>query len=198
MRTSALGSLVEAAMASTTSAAPMVRLALRAESGHMVFLVLKAIRDARDEPHACARIAPWPTRPKELLLRSNSCPEELREPAVAYLLEQAEKYRTLKELIQEGMDDLAQGRATEWSFEEFLREARAQARARHEMKVIVSARARGHPCEFTCSSRSTAQTPPLLLFNELTRDSNKFRSISSDASGRAWVPKYVASLQAII
>ncbi len=55
-------------------------------------------------------------------------PEELREPAVAYLLEQAEKYRTLKELIQEGMDDLAQGRATEWSFEEFLREARAQAR----------------------------------------------------------------------
>ena len=51
-------------------------------------------------------------------------PEELREPAVAYLLEQAEKFRALKELIQEGMDDVAQGRATEWNFDEFLREAR--------------------------------------------------------------------------
>ena len=56
-------------------------------------------------------------------------PEELREPAVAYLLEQAEKYRALKELIQEGMDDIAKGHAAELSFEEFLREARAQARA---------------------------------------------------------------------
>ena len=55
-------------------------------------------------------------------------PEELREPAVAYLLEQAEKFRALKELIQEGMDDVAQGRATEWNFDEFLREAQAQAR----------------------------------------------------------------------
>jgi hypothetical protein len=52
-------------------------------------------------------------------------PEEMRETAVAYLLEQAEKYRTLKELVAEGMDDVAQGRASEWSFEEFLREARA-------------------------------------------------------------------------
>jgi predicted transcriptional regulator len=53
-------------------------------------------------------------------------PEEMREPAVAYLLEQAEKYRALKELIKEGMDDIAAGRVTEWNFEEFLREARAQ------------------------------------------------------------------------
>jgi hypothetical protein len=52
-------------------------------------------------------------------------PEDMREPAVAYLLEQAEKYRILKELIAEGMDDVAQGRVSEWSFEEFLREARA-------------------------------------------------------------------------
>ena len=55
-------------------------------------------------------------------------PEEMREPAIAYLLEQAEKYHALKELIQEGLDDIAAGRATEWSFEQFLREARAQAR----------------------------------------------------------------------
>jgi hypothetical protein len=51
-------------------------------------------------------------------------PEDMREPAVAYLLEQAEKFRVLKEQIAEGMDDVAAGRVSEWNFEEFLREAR--------------------------------------------------------------------------
>jgi len=51
-------------------------------------------------------------------------PEEMREPAVAYLLEQAEKFRTFKAQIAEGLDDVAAGRVSEWSFEEFLREAR--------------------------------------------------------------------------
>jgi hypothetical protein len=51
-------------------------------------------------------------------------PEEMREPAVAYLLEQAEKFRVLKEMVAEGMDDVAAGRVSEWNFEEFLREAR--------------------------------------------------------------------------
>jgi hypothetical protein len=51
-------------------------------------------------------------------------PEEMREPAVAYLLEQAEKFRVLKEQIAEGMEDVAAGRVSEWNFEEFLREAR--------------------------------------------------------------------------
>jgi hypothetical protein len=51
-------------------------------------------------------------------------PEEMREPAVAYLLEQAEKFRVLKELVAEGMDDVAAGRVVEWNFQEFLREAR--------------------------------------------------------------------------
>jgi hypothetical protein len=51
-------------------------------------------------------------------------PEEMREPAVAYLLEQAEKFRVLKQLAAEGMDDVAAGRVREWSFEDFLREAR--------------------------------------------------------------------------
>jgi hypothetical protein len=50
-------------------------------------------------------------------------PEELREPAVAYLVEQAEKFRVLKTLVAEGMSDVAAGRVSEWSFEEFLREA---------------------------------------------------------------------------
>jgi predicted transcriptional regulator len=50
-------------------------------------------------------------------------PEEMREPAVAYLIEQAEKFRILKEQIAEGMADIAAGRITEWNFEQFLREA---------------------------------------------------------------------------
>jgi hypothetical protein len=52
-------------------------------------------------------------------------PEDMREPAVAYLLEQAEKFRILKGQIAEGLDDIAAGRVSEWSFEEFLREARS-------------------------------------------------------------------------
>jgi hypothetical protein len=52
-------------------------------------------------------------------------PEEMREPAVAYLLEQAEKFRVLKEQIAEGVEDIAAGRVSGWNFEEFLRQARA-------------------------------------------------------------------------
>jgi hypothetical protein len=51
-------------------------------------------------------------------------PEEMREPAVAYLLEQAEKFRALKEQIAEGLEDVAAGRVSQWNFEEFLRQAR--------------------------------------------------------------------------
>jgi hypothetical protein len=51
-------------------------------------------------------------------------PEEMREPAVAYLLEQAEKFRVLKDLVGEGMADLEAGRVSEWNFQDFLREAR--------------------------------------------------------------------------
>ena len=51
-------------------------------------------------------------------------PEEMREPAVAYLLEQAEKFRALKALIAEGMADVEAGRVSEWNFEDFLRKAR--------------------------------------------------------------------------
>jgi hypothetical protein len=55
----------------------------------------------------------------------NLLPEEMREPAVAYLLEQAKKFRALKEQIAEGMEDIASARVSEWNFEEFLRHARA-------------------------------------------------------------------------
>jgi hypothetical protein len=53
-------------------------------------------------------------------------PEEMREPAVQYILEQAEKFRVLKELVAEGMEDVASGRVSEWNFDDFLRGARAQ------------------------------------------------------------------------
>ncbi len=51
-------------------------------------------------------------------------PEEMREPAVAYLLEQAEKFRVLKEQVAEGMADIAVGRVSKWDFDDFLRQAR--------------------------------------------------------------------------
>jgi hypothetical protein len=51
-------------------------------------------------------------------------PEDMREPAVAYLIEQAEKYRMLKDLVAEGVDDLAADRISDWNFRDFLRRAR--------------------------------------------------------------------------
>jgi hypothetical protein len=50
-------------------------------------------------------------------------PEEMREPAVAYLIEQAEKFRVLKEMVAEGLDDVNAGRVSEWNFDDFLRRA---------------------------------------------------------------------------
>lgn len=52
-------------------------------------------------------------------------PEEMREPAVAYLIEQAEKFRALKQDIDKGMEDVRAGRVREWDFADFLRRARA-------------------------------------------------------------------------
>jgi hypothetical protein len=51
-------------------------------------------------------------------------PEDMREPAVAYLIEQAEKYRSLKALVDEGIDDVEARRAAKWDFEDFLRRAK--------------------------------------------------------------------------
>jgi hypothetical protein len=52
-------------------------------------------------------------------------PEEMREPAVAYLLEQAEKFLVLKEQIAEGLEDVASDRVSKWDFDEFLRQAKS-------------------------------------------------------------------------
>jgi len=55
-------------------------------------------------------------------------PEEMREPAVAYLLEQAEKFRILKEMVAEGMEDVTAGRVSDWNFGDFLRRAQLHHR----------------------------------------------------------------------
>jgi hypothetical protein len=51
-------------------------------------------------------------------------PEDMRERAVAYLIEQAEKFRVLKQLIDEGVADVEAGNVSEWDFDEFLRGVR--------------------------------------------------------------------------
>lgn len=51
-------------------------------------------------------------------------PEEMREPAVAFILEQAEKYRVLKSEIDKGLADIEAGRVREWDFADFLRRAK--------------------------------------------------------------------------
>jgi predicted transcriptional regulator len=54
-------------------------------------------------------------------------PEEMREPAAAYMLSQAKKFRALKDAIDEGMADVDAGRVVPWDLEDFLKQARAQA-----------------------------------------------------------------------
>jgi hypothetical protein len=53
-------------------------------------------------------------------------PQELQETAVAYLVEQAEKYQALKKLIAEGDEDIKAGRVVEWNLSDFLRKAHSQ------------------------------------------------------------------------
>jgi predicted transcriptional regulator len=53
-------------------------------------------------------------------------PEEMREPAAAYMLSQAKKFRALKDAIDEGMVDVEAGRVVPWDLEDFLKQARAQ------------------------------------------------------------------------
>jgi hypothetical protein len=51
-------------------------------------------------------------------------PEDMRERAIAYLIEQAEKFRFLKKEIDKGMADIEAGRVREWDFGDFLRRAK--------------------------------------------------------------------------
>lgn len=54
-------------------------------------------------------------------------PEEMQEPAAAYLLSQAKKFRALKNAIDEGMADVEAGRVVPWDLEDFLELTRTQA-----------------------------------------------------------------------
>jgi hypothetical protein len=51
-------------------------------------------------------------------------PEELREPAVAYLLEQAEKFRAFQQDIDKANESVEAGQVRDWDFADFLRRAR--------------------------------------------------------------------------
>ena len=55
-------------------------------------------------------------------------PEEMREPMVAYIFEQAEKYRVMKQLVDEGVADVEAGNVVDWDVDAFLQEARAGKR----------------------------------------------------------------------
>jgi len=47
-----------------------------------------------------------PTTTEKAAAALELLPEEMREPAVAYLIEQAEKFRVLKEMLAEGPEDV--------------------------------------------------------------------------------------------
>jgi hypothetical protein len=51
-------------------------------------------------------------------------PEDMRERAVAYIIEQAEKFQLLKRDIDKGLADVEAGRVREWDFADFLRRAK--------------------------------------------------------------------------
>ena len=53
-------------------------------------------------------------------------PDEMRENAVAYLVRQAEKFRALKQAIDEGMADLEAGRVVPWDPEDIARRAKIE------------------------------------------------------------------------
>jgi predicted transcriptional regulator len=51
-------------------------------------------------------------------------PEDMREPAAAYLLCQAKKFRALRDAIDEGLADVDAGRVVPWDLADFLQRAR--------------------------------------------------------------------------
>ena len=55
-------------------------------------------------------------------------PEEMRESAADYLLSQAKKFRALKNAIDEGLADVNAGRVVPWDLDEFIKQARSQAK----------------------------------------------------------------------
>lgn len=73
-----------------------------------------------------ATLASMKTLDERALAALDALPEEMRERAVEFLEDQAEKLRILREMIAEGEADVAAGRVSEWNMDEFLREARSK------------------------------------------------------------------------
>lgn len=65
---------------------------------------------------------------EEALRALDALPDDLRERAVARLKEQGEKLRTLKALVEEGLQDAAAGRVSDWNLEHFLAEMEDEER----------------------------------------------------------------------
>ena len=55
-------------------------------------------------------------------------PEEMQESAADYLLSQAKKFRALKDAIDQGLADVSAGRVVPWDLDEFIKQARSQAK----------------------------------------------------------------------
>jgi predicted transcriptional regulator len=53
-------------------------------------------------------------------------PEEMREHVISHIAEQAEKLRTLRELVAEGLADVEAGRLVDWDPDAFLAEMKAR------------------------------------------------------------------------
>ena len=67
-------------------------------------------------------------------------PEELREQAVAYLLDQGEKFRVLKKLVAEGLADVEAGRVSDWNIDEFFKEMEAEERGATDSPHLFAAK----------------------------------------------------------
>src|SRR3981189_3145982 len=78
-------------------------------------------------------------------------PEEMREPAAAYLLSQAKKFRALKDAIDEGMADVEAGRVVPWDLADFLQRARQACPPPSTASSAMAAT--------TCKSGSITRTP---------------------------------------
>jgi hypothetical protein len=65
---------------------------------------------------------------KRAALALELLPEEMQEAAVAYLYEQGEKFRILKALVQEGIDDVEAGRVSPFDMDEIRAMARELAK----------------------------------------------------------------------
>jgi len=58
----------------------------------------------------------------EALKALEGLPDDIRDRALARLREQGEKFRVLKALVQEGLDDADARRVDDWDVREFLAE----------------------------------------------------------------------------